>query len=70
MKEEGEFKVKQELAKMNKLFDEEKQELYTEIKLMKERHKETEKDRLNDEVSRFFEKWFFIAKLLKVKSKK
>ena len=55
---------------MNKLFDEEKQELYTEIRLLKDKTKQYDKLRQTYDINMFFEKWYFYAKLIKIKNKK
>jgi len=52
---------------MTTLFEQEKQEILTELKISKENSKHYEKIKDNFELSQFYEKWLFIGRILKIR---
>ena len=65
-KEYHEFKFNQQLAQLNKLFDDEKQELYTEMRILKKNADEFAKMKDMNEIRFFYQKWLFIAAVKKL----
>ena len=67
MKEEFDKKLEMDLTQMNRRYDTEKQELYTEMHIYKVQAENYQSMKDKHEIEFFYLKWFFISKILMVK---
>lgn len=68
-KESCDFKMQQDLAKLNKLFDEEKQDLQSEIGEMRIKVQYFDQLQTKSTINFFFERWAFVAKIKSLQMK-